>query len=180
MGFTHLAVKLGPGSAVREFFAWLCLALILVIEFAHPLEGQRFELVNAFVTLGTGIKHRLRIMGDDQAQFVPLDFTQNSSLADALGLDRIYVQAKRYADNKVSAGDIRDFFGSLDRFKASKGLFVTTSSFSPAAKETADLLSKRIVLIDGNLLTRLMIRYDIGCRVEETIQIKKVDEEFFD
>lgn len=99
---------------------------------------------------------------------------------DALGLDRIYVQAKRYADNKVSAGDIRDFFGSLDRFKASKGLFVTTSGFSPAAKETAELLSKRIVLIDGHLLTRLMIRYDIGCRVEETIQIKKIDEEFFD
>ena len=99
---------------------------------------------------------------------------------DALGLDRIYVQAKRYADNKVSAGDIRDFFGSLDRFKASKGLFVTTSSFSPAAKETAELLSKRIVLIDGHMLTRLMIRYDIGCRVEETIQIKKIDEEFFD
>lgn len=99
---------------------------------------------------------------------------------DALGLDRIYVQAKRYADNKVSAGDIRDFFGSLDRFKASKGLFVTTSGFSPAAKETAELLSKRIVLIDGNTLTRLMIRYDIGCRVEETIHIKKLDEEFFD
>ena len=99
---------------------------------------------------------------------------------DALGLDRIYVQAKRYADNKVSAGDIRDFFGSLDRFKASKGLFVTTSGFSLAAKETAELLSKRIVLIDGNTLTRLMIRYDIGCRIEETIHIKKLDEEFFD
>ena len=99
---------------------------------------------------------------------------------DALGLDRIYVQAKRYADNKISAGDIRDFFGSLDRFKASKGLFVTTSGFSPAAKDTAELLSKRIVLIDGHMLTRLMIRYDIGCRVEETIEIKKIDEEFFD
>ena len=99
---------------------------------------------------------------------------------DALGLDRIYVQAKRYAENKVSAGDIRDFFGSLDRFKASKGLFVTTSGFSLAAKDTAELLSKRIVLIDGHMLTRLMIRYDIGCRVEETIQIKKIDEEFFD
>lgn len=99
---------------------------------------------------------------------------------DALGLDRIYVQAKRYADNKISAGDIRDFFGSLDRFKASKGLFVTTSGFSPAAKETAELLSKRIVLIDGTTLTRLMVRYDIGCRVEETIHIKKVDQEFFD
>jgi len=99
---------------------------------------------------------------------------------DALGLDRIYVQAKRYTDNKVSSGEIRDFFGSLDRFKASKGLFVTTSAFSPAAKETADLLSKRIVLVDGPLLTRLMIRFDIGCRVEETILMKKLDEEFFE
>jgi restriction system protein len=58
---------------------------------------------------------------------------------DALGLDRIYVQAKRYTDNKVSSGEIRDFFGSLDRFKANKGMFVTTSSFSPSAKETADI-----------------------------------------
>jgi restriction system protein len=100
---------------------------------------------------------------------------------DALGLDRIYVQAKRYADNnKVSSGEIRDFFGSLDRFKANKGLFVTTSTFSPAAKETAELLSKRIVLIDGHQLTRLMIRFNIGCRIEETIYIKKIDEDFFD
>lgn len=99
---------------------------------------------------------------------------------DALGLDRIYVQAKRYTDSKVSSGEIRDFFGSLDRFKANKGLFVTTSTFSPAAKETADLLSKRIVLIDGPLLTRLMIRFDIGCRVEEVVYIKKIDEDFFD
>ncbi len=74
---------------------------------------------------------------------------------DPLGLDRIYVQAKRYADgNNVGAGAIRDFFGSLDRFKASKGLFVTTSTFSPSARETAELLSKRIVLIDGAQLAR--------------------------
>ncbi len=99
---------------------------------------------------------------------------------DALGLDRIYVQAKRYTSNKVSSGEIRDFFGSLDRFKANKGLFVTTSTFSPSAKETADLLSKRIVLIDGHLLSKLMIRFDIGCRVEEVIYIKKLDEDFFD
>ena len=99
---------------------------------------------------------------------------------DALGLDRIYVQAKRYKDSKVSSGEIRDFFGSLDRFKANKGLFVTTSTFSPAAKETADMLSKRIVMIDGPFLTRLMIRFDIGCRVEEVVYIKKLDEDFFD
>jgi restriction system protein len=100
---------------------------------------------------------------------------------DPLGLDRIYVQAKRYGDgNNIGAGAIRDFFGSLDRFKASKGLFVTTSSFSSAAKDTADLLSKRIVLIDGIQLARLMIRHGVGCRIEQTLHIKKVDEEFFE
>ena len=63
---------------------------------------------------------------------------------DALGLDRVYIQAKRYAaGNNISSGAIRDFFGSLDRHKASKGLFVTTSAFSSSARETAELLSKQ-------------------------------------
>lgn len=100
---------------------------------------------------------------------------------DALGLDRVYIQAKRYAfGNNIGAGAIRDFFGSLDRHKASKGIFVTTSAFSPSAKETADFLSKRIVLIDGEQLADLMIRHNVGCRVEDTLHIKKVDEEFFE
>lgn len=100
---------------------------------------------------------------------------------DPLGLDRIYVQAKRYGDgNNVGAGAIRDFFGSLDRFKANKGLFVTTSGFSPSARETADLLSKRLVLIDGAQFARLLIRHGVGCRVEEVLHIKKLDEEFFE
>ena len=89
---------------------------------------------------------------------------------DILGLDRIYVQAKRYADgNTVGASAIRDFFGSLDRFKATKGLFVTASTFTASARETATMLSKRIVLVDGSQLTRLMIRHNVGCRVEETL-----------
>ena len=100
---------------------------------------------------------------------------------DALGLDRVYVQANRYASNHgVGGGAVRDFFGSLDRFKATKGLFVTTSSFTQSARETSEFLSKRIVLIDGSQLTKLMIRYDVGCRVEETLFIKRLDEEFFD
>lgn len=100
---------------------------------------------------------------------------------DALGLDRIYVQAKRYADgNAVGAGDIRDFFGALDQFKAGKGLFVTTSSFTPAAMKTVEGLSKRIVLIDGARLTRLMIDHGVGCRVEDTLYVKKLDDEFFE
>lgn len=100
---------------------------------------------------------------------------------DALGLDRIYVQAKRYGENNpVGAGAVRDFFGALDQFKASKGLFVTTSNFTVSAIATADGLSKRIVLIDGAMLGKLMIRYDVGCRVEEQLFIKSLDEEFFD
>jgi restriction system protein len=100
---------------------------------------------------------------------------------DALGLDRVYIQAKRYAEgNNIGPGAIRDFFGSLDRHKATKGLFVTTSTFSPSARETSEFLSKRIVLIDGEQLTKLMIRYNVGCRVEEVFHIKKVDEDFFE
>jgi len=100
---------------------------------------------------------------------------------DALGLDRVYIQAKRYAEgNNIGAGAIRDFFGSLDRHKAAKGLFVTTSSFSSSARETAEFLSKRIVLIDGQQLATLMIRHDVGCRVEDVLHIKKIDEDFFE
>jgi restriction system protein len=100
---------------------------------------------------------------------------------DALGLDRVYIQAKRYAEgNNIGAGAIRDFFGSLDRHKATKGLFVTTSTFSSSARETAEFLSKRIVLIDGEHLSKLMIRYNVGCRIEEVLHIKKVDEDFFE
>ncbi|HZR89957.1 MAG TPA: restriction endonuclease [Bradyrhizobium sp.] len=100
---------------------------------------------------------------------------------DALGLDRVYIQAKRYAPgNTVGPSAIRDFFGSLDRHKAAKGLFVTTSTFTASARETADYLSKRIVLMDGEYLARLMIRHNIGCRIEETLHLKKMDEDFFE
>ena len=89
-------------------------------------------------------------------------------------------QAKRYDENSVGAGAIRDFFGALDQFRATKGLFLTTSTFSDAASRTAKDMSKRIVLIDGDELTRLMIQYGVGCRVEETLFVKKIDEEFFE
>jgi restriction system protein len=100
---------------------------------------------------------------------------------DALGLDRVYIQAKRYQEgNSIGSGAIRDFFGSLDRHKATKGLFVTASTFSTAAKETAQSLSKRLVLINGVELARLMIHHNVGCRIEDTLYIKKIDEEFFE
>ena len=100
---------------------------------------------------------------------------------DTLGLDRIYIQAKRYkSDSSIGPAAIRDFFGSLDMHKASKGLFVTTSSFSKAAFETAEKLGKRIVLIDGGQLAKLLVKFNVGCRVEDTIEVKKIDEDFFE
>ena len=145
-------------EAPPDFFERLMVNLLLSMGYGGSTE-------NAGRTLGRS--------GDDGVDGV-ID-------QDALGLDRVYIQAKRYAvGNNIGAGAIRDFFGSLDRHKASKGLFVTTSTFSPAARETAELLSKRIVLVDGDQLARLMIRHSVGCRIEDTLYIKKVDEEFFD
>ncbi len=100
---------------------------------------------------------------------------------DTLGLDRVYVQAKRYATgNNIGAAAIRDFFGGLDKLRATKGVFVTTSEFSRDAKDTANQLSRRIVLIDGFALADLMVRFNVGCQIEETFQLKRIDEDFFE
>ncbi len=100
---------------------------------------------------------------------------------DPLGVDQIFVQAKRYAEsNSIGAGAIRDFYGALSLKKAHKGIFVTTSAFSQPAVETARGLGSRIVLIDGLQLSRLMIRYNVGCRDEDVLHLKKVDEDFFE
>lgn len=100
---------------------------------------------------------------------------------DPLGVDQIYIQAKRYAEgNNVGSGDIRDFFGALNLKKAQKGIFFTTSSFSSSAIQTAKDLGMRIVLIDGGHLSKLMIKYNIGCREEDVLFLKKIDEDFFE
>ncbi len=100
---------------------------------------------------------------------------------DPLGVDQIYIQAKRYAEgNNIGSGAIRDFFGALNLKKAQKGIFFTSSAFTSSATQTANDLGVRIVLIDGLRLAKLMIRYNIGCRDEEILHLKKVDEEFFE
>lgn len=100
---------------------------------------------------------------------------------DVLGVDKIYIQAKRYSDNhSVTAGDLRNFIGALDMCRAVKGVFVTTSSFTADAKNTIKKASKNIVLIDGERLAQLMIKYSVGCKTKETINIQKIDEDFFE
>lgn len=100
---------------------------------------------------------------------------------DALGVDQVYMQAKRYkADNKVGPSAIRDFYGALSLKDVTKGIFVTTSSFTNSARDTSEKLGARIVLIDGVALAELLIRYEIGCRIEETFHISRLDDGYFE
>lgn len=99
---------------------------------------------------------------------------------DRLGLDRIYVQAKRYAQHvTIGAPELMGFVGSLVGRAASKGVFVTTSSFTPKAVQYVGPLPQRVVLIDGSRLTELMIEHDVGVRLSRAIAIKRIDDDYF-
>lgn len=99
---------------------------------------------------------------------------------DALGLDAVYIQAKRYAvGNNIGRPHIQQFVGSLTGESANKGVFVTTSDFSKDALDYAQKVQQRIVLINGGRLARLMIEHGVGVRTRTNYAIKTVDEDFF-
>ena len=100
---------------------------------------------------------------------------------DALGLDEVYVQAKKNAEgNAAGEGDLRNFAGAIDAAGTTKGVFVTTGGFTRAAKDYVARSPKRIVLIDGAELARLMVRHGIGVRTRILHEIKRIDEDYFD
>ncbi|WP_144525876.1 restriction endonuclease [Bacillus pumilus] len=98
---------------------------------------------------------------------------------DKLGLDNIYLQAKRW-DNSIGRELVQSFSGALDDMGAKKGVFITTSHFTKNAIDYADRLqSKKIILIDGERLAKLMIDYDIGVNLREKFILKKIDFSYF-
>lgn len=100
---------------------------------------------------------------------------------DKLGIDRIYVQAKRWKDNKVQSKDIRDFIGSLSLKGTNKGIFITTSEFTADALKTAQMNPhNRIILINGLQLTENAIDYNVGVQIKKTYEIKDLDNDFFE
>ena len=100
---------------------------------------------------------------------------------DPLGLDSVYLQAKRYApENTVGVDKVREFAGSLVERGATKGVFVTTSQFAPAAKAYAGRIPQKLVLISGDELTRLMVQYGVGVRTDHTIELRKLDLDYFE
>jgi restriction system protein len=100
---------------------------------------------------------------------------------DPLGLERVYIQAKRYKEgNNVSSPDIRNFIGALNIHRANKGVFVTASQFTSDARQAAQGSTVQVVLIDGERLSDLMVRYKVGVLVRGVIEIKELDDGFFD
>ena len=101
--------------------------------------------------------------------------------ADKFGFDTIYVQAKQWQlDSTITRPDIQKFLGALVGQGASKGLFITTARFSKeAVLFTQRHLQQKIILVDGNELTKLMIEYNLGVSIESTLQIKRIDYDFF-
>lgn len=98
---------------------------------------------------------------------------------DKLGLDKIYIQAKRFNENKVREKDIRNFIGAMSG-DTNKGVFVTTSMFDAGAIEKAKNAHHKIILLDGNKLVDLMHEFNVGIQIKTTYEIKQLDEDFFE
>lgn len=98
---------------------------------------------------------------------------------DPLGLDFIYVQAKRW-EGKVGRPDLQKFVGALHGQNARKGVFITTSEFTPEAKSYADSVATKVVLIDGRQLSSLMIRHNVGVSTARVYEMKRIDSDYFE
>lgn len=98
---------------------------------------------------------------------------------DQLGLEKIYIQAKRYSETKVRETDIRNFIGAMSG-DTRKGIFVTTSSFDEKAKVKARDAHHSIILIDGHKLVDLMHKFNVGVQVKNVYEVKIIDSDFFD
>lgn len=98
---------------------------------------------------------------------------------DQLGLEKIYIQAKRYSENKVRETDIRNFIGAMSG-DTRKGIFVTTSDFDENAKKKAREAHHTIILVDGIKLVELMHKYNVGVQVKSYYEVKILDNDFFE
>jgi restriction system protein len=169
-----------PEEEMRRAFLQLNVALeIDLLDRLHTMHPVRFERL---------ILDLLKAMGYGAGSFGKHEMTKTSGDGgidgiiheDALGLDAVYIQAKRYqADSKVGRPAIQQFIGSLTGEGATKGVFVTTSDFSAEARGYLAKVQHRVVLIGGTELARLMIRHGVGVRDRVAYVIRSVDEDYF-
>lgn len=150
-----------------------------LLQRIHANSPAFFEqlIVDLLVAMGYGGSHKDAAAQLGRSGDGGVDGVVNE---DRLGLDRIYVQAKRYAPgNPVGRPDVNGFVGSLVGLGASKGVFVTMSSFSQPARDYVRHLAQRVILIDGQELADLMIEHGVGVRSYRKVEFKRLDEDFF-
>lgn len=145
-----------------------------ILEEVRRIKPKRFEqlVVELLLKMGYGVSgEAIGGRGDGG-----IDGVINQ---DKLGVDRIYIQAKRYnEDANVTPNQVREFSGALNR-GIGKGIFFTTSSFTRQAEEEAEKAEKHIILIDGKELSRLMVQHDVGC-TSKKIFVKEIEKDFFE
>ena len=170
-----------PEEALHHAVQQLCDALEAeVLDRVRKVTPARFEQVvlNLLTAMGYGSGDPAmgRVTGGSGDGGI-----DGTIKEDTLGLDEVYIQAKRYAaGNTIGAKDLRNFAGALDAAGTTKGVFVTTATFTSAAKDYVKRSPKRIVLIDGEELARLMVEHDIGVRTRIQHAIKRIDEDYFE
>lgn len=153
------------------------------------VEGEALSAALALTPLGFErlVIGLLRAMGyGERGSLVQTSATGDGGVdgiisQDPLGLDRIYVQAKRFApDNPVQRPRIQEFAGALLGQQGDRGVFITTSSFTQGARDEADRINVRIELIDGRRLAQLMVAHGVGVEAESTVTLYRLDEDYFE
>lgn len=172
---TALSERFSPQDMIdqgfRRFSDTLKSDLLEKLQGTNPYFFERVALV-LFQRMGYGDFQETSKSGDGGVDGV---ISQ-----DKLGLEKIYIQAKRFAStNKVREPEIKNFIGAMSS-DVSKGIFVTTSSFDESAVQKAKNASHKMILIDGEQLTELMIKYNVGVQNAEIYELKEIDTEFFE
>lgn len=161
-------------EAYQEIKNSLAQELLNLAKESNPSFFERL-VVELLVKMGYGGSRRDAARAVGQAGDEGIDGIIDE---DKLGLDTIYIQAKRW-DNVVGRPEIQKFVGALMGKRARKGIFITTSTFSNEAINYVSNIDSKIVLIDGKRLAELMIDYDVGVTTVSTYQIKRVDSDYF-
>ena len=156
--------------AEKEYLNSLKQDLLEALKKVDPVRFERIVLdLMEKMNYGTGSMTKLSHDGG-------IDGIVNE---DELGLQKIYLQAKRYSENKVNEKEIQNFVGALGCSIVSKGVFITTSFFDERAKRKAEAAQGKVVrLIDGDELVTLMIKYNLGVQPKITFTIKRLDEDY--
>lgn len=168
-----------PTDLMNEAFASINDDLVEdLLSKLHSIDPQRFEhiVIDLLVKMGYGgnIEDAAQV-----TQYRKDDGIDGIIKEDKLGLDKIYVQAKRWTAT-VGKPDIHGFIGALSEQGANKGVFITTSKFSSEARQFKPKSDVKIILIDGRELCQYMIEYGVGVSVKQVYEVKRIDSDYFE